>query len=411
MPNVVKWAILATLIGVVVGASTAFFLNVLGLGSRMMAGQPYYFLVLPLAFLASWLVVSRWAPQYDGHGTEKIVESINRGNGEAPLVPGIVKLCATVITIASGGSAGKEDAGAQIGAAAASIIADLSSFSDSDRRMIAICGISAGFAAVFGAPLAGAVFGVEIAAVGGMFYLALLPAVISGVVGYNISLILGTAYPSYPAAVPQMFGAVPLLEAVGAGLFFGVVAFILIETLNCCRRLFEVHAVPKAAKVLLGGAAVALIGLFSTAYLGLGTIDSVLQGGGVAPYSSLLKILATSITLNFGGSGGIVTPIFFIGSTAGSLYAQALGLNLATYAEIGLVGVLAAAANAPIAAIILSIELFGPAIAPSATIACVVSFMIVGRRSVYPSQLTAKPPEARGAVEGKVRQLLHLDDN
>ena len=432
--SVVKWVFLASIVGILVGASTAIFLDALGISTQVMSSQPYYFLALPLAFVASSLLVSKLAPEAEGHGTEKVIEAIHKKNGKISpsVIP--VKLCATVITLATGGSAGKEGPCAQIGAGIASLLADIFSFSDNDRKKIVICGISAGFATVFGTPIAGAVFGVEVLVVGGLFYTALLPSLIAGLIGFQTAIALGIKYPSYQIAIAPNFGGVPMLEVIGAGIFFGIIAFIFIEVLRYFHRLSQELKLSKSIKALIGGASVALIGLlFSTAYLGLGlgTIYSAVQGESIAPAAAFLKILATSITLNFGGSGGIVTPIFFIGSTAGSLYAQLLGLNLATFAAIGFVSLLAAATNAPIAAILMSIELFGPAIAPFAAISCIVSYVTVGHRSVYPSQLlnlaksdslelqgnSIDDPQVRlkkgkrlNPVEKKLTRALHLDN-
>jgi H+/Cl- antiporter ClcA len=148
-----------------------------------------------------------------------------------------------------------------------------------------------------------------------------------------------------------------------------------------------------------GTCLVIFVYIFSNRYLGLGleTIESCLTGNSPEWYAFLIKPLFTSITLNFGGSGGIVTPIFFIGATAGVTFAQLLNLNTATFAAIGFASVLAGSANTPIAASIMAVELFGPAIAPYATVACVVSFLITGHRSVYPSQVLSisKAPSLR----------------
>ena len=159
--------------------------------------------------------------------------------------------------------------------------------------------------------------------------------------------------------------------------------------------------------------------LFSTRYLGLGleTITAIpRRAGSVPPGAFLLKILFTAITLGFGGSGGIITPIFFIGATAGSAFGRSLGFDPALFAAIGMVGLLAGAANTPISASIMAIELFGPEIAPYAAVACVISFLMTGHRSVYPSQVlslaksssltVAKGSEMRdaGNVEFHARQ-------
>src|SRR5208283_2868435 len=146
---------------------------------------------------------------------------------------------------------------------------------------------------------------------------------------------------------------------------------------------------------------VVLAWIFSKQYLGLGldTIQLTLSGGDIVWYAFILKIIFTMITLSLGGSGGIITPIFFIGATAGSLFATTLGLDRATFAAIGLVGLLAGATNTPIAASIMAMELFGPQIAPYAAVACVVSFLIAGHRSVYPSQVLAIRKSASVNVE------------
>jgi H+/Cl- antiporter ClcA len=145
-------------------------------------------------------------------------------------------------------------------------------------------------------------------------------------------------------------------------------------------------------KGLLGGTVLILLTLFlSTDYLGLGldTIEATLAGAGIVWYAFAAKMIFTCITLTFGGSGGMVTPIFFIGATFGSLLAAILGVDPATFAAIGMVALLAGAANTPIAASILSVELFGSQIAPYAAVACVTSFLMTGHRSVYPSQIFA----------------------
>ena len=132
--------------------------------------------------------------------------------------------------------------------------------------------------------------------------------------------------------------------------------------------------------------------LLGDRYLGLGltTVESMLNGTSVGTgYDPLVKMVATAITLSFGGSGGIVTPIFFIGATAGSFLAGAFGLDPATGAALGMVGTLAGCANTPISASVMAIELFGATLSPYAAVTCIVSFLIVGHRSVYPSQILA----------------------
>jgi len=388
--SVTKWIGLATIVGLIVGLATSGFLKLLNLSTDYTSGFPYFYLLLPLAFAASTLLIKKLSPQAEGHGTEKVIESIHTRSGkiDPSVVP--VKVVATIITLASGGSAGKEGPCAQIGGGLSSLFADIFPFSDRDRKKLVICGISGGFAAVFGTPIAGAIFGVEVLFVGALLYDVLLPSFIAGITAYQISVLMGAEYFHSVILFEPIFTEVFFLKVLLAGVFFGLCSFLLIEILNAGKKISHSLKMRPAFKALLGGTAIVLLALiFSREYLGLGLDGIEAALGGQAPpwYAFILKPLFTSLTLNFGGSGGIVTPIFFIGSAAGSTYANWIGADVATFAAIGFVAVLAGAANTPIAASIMAVEVFGPALAPYATVACVVSYLMTGHRSVYPSQI------------------------
>ncbi|MCX7720690.1 MAG: chloride channel protein [Dictyoglomus thermophilum] len=268
-----------------------------------------------------------------------------------------IKLIGTIITISAGGSAGKEGPSAQIGAGLASIFADIFKLDDRDRKKLVICGISAGFASVFGTPIAGAIFGIEVLIVGNMFYEALLPSFIAGIVSFQISSKLGISYFYHPLRINYSFNELHFIEAIIAGIFLGLVSIIFIETLNFFEDMSKKLKIWAPVKGLIGGSILVLLTLiFSENFLGLGmdTIESALKGEKIAWYFFLIKIIFTSITLSFGGSGGIITPIFFIGATAGSFLANFLHFDRATLSAIGMINLLASATNTPIASSILS---------------------------------------------------------
>ena len=157
--SIIKWVILATIAGAVVGIATTIFLKLLNLSTDFCRQWPYWFWLLPVALFVSTVLVKYLAPEAKGHGTEKVIEAIHKRAGKIPILVVPIKLLATIITLAFGGSAGKEGPCAQIGAGITSLFGDLLRFDDHDRKKLVICGISAGFAAVFGTPIAGSIFG------------------------------------------------------------------------------------------------------------------------------------------------------------------------------------------------------------------------------------------------------------
>jgi len=390
--SICKWCVLATVVGICVGLATAVFLKALDYSITLTDRAPYYFLLLPVALFVSSTLTKYLAPDAEGHGTAMIIASLHKRSGKIRPLSVLVKLAAVLITIGAGGSAGKEEPGAQLGAGLSSLFADIFKFDDVDRRKLVICGVSAGFASVFGTPLAGAIFGVEVLFIGSLLYDVLLPAFIAGIVSYQMSASLGITYFHAPLQFVPVFSVFFLAKVILAGIFFGLISLFLIEFHNLTERASGRLRIWAPFKGIIGGAILVLLTLiFSTQYLGLGldTTQAILQGQNSVWYAFIVKIVFTTVTLDFGGSGGIITPIFFIGSSAGCLFSQIFGLNSETFAAIGLVSVLAGATNTPIAASIMSVELFGPAIAPYAAIACVVSYIMSGHRSIYPSQVIA----------------------
>jgi len=400
--SILKWFVIASVVGVLVGLSTTAFLKVLRWSTTYADNYSYFFLLLPVAFFLSSFITKYLAPEAEGHGTEKVIEAIHRRSGHINVLVVPVKLFTTVVTLAAGGSAGKEGPCAQIGGGISSVLADIFKFDNADRKKLVICGISAGFASVFGTPIAGAIFGIEVLFIGIILYDVLLPSFIAGVIGYQVSAAFGIEYFYHPIKFVPAFSELFFAKVVLAGIFFGICSLTLIEGMKFFKKLADKITIWEPLKGVIGGTALVVLALiFSTKYLGLGleTIESALEGQSVAWWSVPVKIVFTCITLTFGGSGGMVTPLFFVGATAGSLFANLMGLDLATFAGIGMVCLLAGSANTPIAASILAVELFGPEVAPYAAVACVASFLMTGHRSVYPSQVLAMKKSSSIDVE------------
>lgn len=388
-----KWAVLGAVAGVCVGAGTRAFLWSLAVSSNLVdraftGGVRPYFL-LPLALPACVWLVRSFAPSAKGHGTEAVIAAIHKRDGKVDWRVAPIKLLATVTTLAVGGSVGKEGPCAQIGAAITSLFADLLRLEDKDRRRLVICGVGAGFAAVFGTPVSGALFGIEVLYLGRIEYPVLFPCLVAGIIAH---LVCGVSAP-----VAALRGDLSLLGhgevvplAIGFGAVFGLIALLLIESMRGLDRLllrFKRHPYRVAAA---GGAVLALFYLaVGEEYAGLGVpvIEASLAGTAqLVALAFFFKIVATSVTLEAGGSGGIVTPLFFIGATSGVALANATDLDPGVLAAFGFVSVLAAAANTPIAAAVMGMELLPHDLGVYAALCAGTAFLFVGHRSVYASQ-------------------------
>jgi len=398
--SVSKWLILSSIIGVVIGATVTLFLKILQYAENSQALLPFsYYYLLPIALpLTVWLV-KKFAPDAEGHGTEKVIEAIHKKNGKIELAVIPVKLFTTVLTIFSGGSVGKEGPGAQIGAGMASFISDLFKFKDEDRKTLVICGIGAGFASVFGTPIAGAIFGVEVLIIGLIRYDVLMPSFIAGFAAFSTAQYLGIEYTYFNIGFVHDvdFNWVLIIEVVIAGIFFGIISDVTITMIKRIGRVVKKIPLNAYLKAFLGGIVLILLSLVvGESYFGLGldTINTIFQSTTppaepIPWYSFILKTIFTSITLGVGGSGGIVTPIFFIGATSGEWFGTLMGHNIAFFAALGFISVLAGTTNAPIAATIMAMELFGLEVAHYAAISVVISFLTTGHRSVFASQILA----------------------
>lgn len=399
--SVLKWVFLSSLIGVIIGAVVTLFLNILQYSDASHALLPFhYYYLLPFALVLTVWLVRTFAPTAEGHGTEKVIDAVHKDYGRINVAVIPIKIFVTVLTIFTGGSVGKEGPAAQIGAGVASALSTLLKFSKHDRKKLVICGISAGFASVFGTPIAGAIFGVEVLIIGVIMYDVLLPSFIAGFAAFTTAQLLGIDYTYFDLHFYQDVALdLPLIaKVVLAGLFFGFISDFLVTSLNRSHRYIKELPFHPYLKAFVGGLTIiGLTMLFGEQYLGLGldTIADILNpdpqfAQNLPWYNFLLKTLFTSITLGVGGSGGIITPIFYIGASSGHAFATIIDpQHVALFAALGFVSVLAGATNAPIAATIMAVELFGLEMAHYAALSAVISFLISGHRSVFPSQILA----------------------
>lgn len=404
--SITKWILISSSIGALIGAIVSFFLKILEYCENSRSTLPFdYYYTLPFALVITVFIVKKFAPSAQGHGTEKVIEAVHKKSGKMNLSVVPVKLLATVITIFSGGSVGKEGPGAQIGAASASFIASLFKFSNKDRKKMVICGISAGFASVFGTPLAGAIFGVEILIVGALMYDILLPSIVAGFSAFFVAKMFGISYTYFDISFYTVFdfNYVLIAKILLGGIFFGLVADFIITVLRFIHSYVDEIKLNYLLKAFIGGIIIVILTLIvGDEYLGLGfeTIKESLSSSftdheSIPWYAFVLKTIFTALTLGFGGSGGVITPIFYVGATSGNFFGWLVDGYIPLFAALGFVSVLAGATSAPIAAMIMAVELFGMNVAHYAALSIIIAFLMTGHRSVFPSQvLSMKKSEA-----------------
>jgi H+/Cl- antiporter ClcA len=302
----------------------------------------------------------------------------------APLV-----LVGTVISHLFGASVGREGTAVQMGGALADQLTPLFKLKHEDRRLLLMAGISAGFASVFGTPLAGAVFALEVLASGRMRYEALLPCVIAAVMADQVGLWWGVQHTAY------VLGSVPhitpwlLLVMVLAGVAFGLVGRTFAVSTHALSTWTKQRVAYAPLRPMLGGAVVAgaVLTFGADRYIGLGIPVMLEAFTQPLPATDFLaKMAFTIVSLGTGFKGGEVTPLFYIGATLGNALAPLLHAPFALLAAVGFVAVFAGAANAPLAATLMAMELFGAEVGLFAGLACTTSYMSSGHAGIYRSQ-------------------------
>ncbi len=408
--HLIKWLFLAAIVGILVGATSTGFVLALNLAIKTVSHTGWSFWLLPFGLALSAWLTSALVPEAGGQGVERVIRAIHLHSGKMrwQVIP--AKIAATILTIGAGGSAGNVGPCVQIGSGLSSFLADTLQFDSYDRKTAVICGLSAGFAAIFGAPLAGALFGLEALFVGSLAYQVLFPSVIAALVGHLTAVFLGMPDMNFVASPFPQFNTTLLLLSLVAGATFGIISMIFVECLNGGKRiLYYMPASPPIQGIIGGGLLLSIAWLASPEVLGLGkeTIQRALEGGTIVWALILGKILTTALTLNMGGSGGIILPICFVGATSGSALGWLLGQDPSIFAALGLAGLLAGAINTPLTAFVLGIEFFGVNSGPYLLLSCTMAYLLSGHRSAIPTQLLqfSKAPTLQGPINQEIGEL------
>ena len=404
--NSAKWVLLAIPLGILVGTSCAAFLWLLDFVTNVRFQHPWLLWFLPVAGAAVGWMYLRFGKSVEC-GNNLIIDEIHSPGGGVPLRMAPLVFIGTIVTHLFGGSVGREGTAVQMGGSIAGELARrIPRLGREQVSILLMTGIAAGFAGVFGTPVAGMIFAMEVLVIGRMNYSALLPCLLAAIASDQTCLAWGIDHTHYHVASMLPAGSLSQVAAfdgrlmaitVVAGIVFGLTSLLFSQMAHGVAWLFKRYVQWPILRPVLGGLLIiVLVQCVGTSdFLGLGvsspdktavTIVSTFQPGGAHAWSWLWKLVFTVIALGGGFKGGEVTPLFFIGSALGHSLAVLFGAPVDLMAALGFVSVFAGATNTPLACTVMAVELFGGEYLYYFATSCVLAFLFSGHSGIYTSQ-------------------------
>lgn len=387
MTSLIKWLVLAVLTGLSVGFISSLFARVLKFVTNYRTEHFWVFFLLPVSGLIIVFLYQKFG-QEDG-GTNQVLSTI-RSQDDVPFRSAPLIFVSTILTHFAGGSAGREGAAIQLGGSIGNQLGSWFHLDEEDRHVMVMCGMSAAFSAVFGTPMAAAVFAMEVVSVGVMYYAALLPCVIASIIAAEFATGVGLNPETFPVArIPQLSLESGLKMAViAAGC--GLLSILFCVALKAVSGIYGKYLKNPYLRVCVAGCLViGITMLLGTGdYMGAGNelIAKAVEQGKARPLDFLWKMILTAITMRAGYRGGEIVPAFSVGATFGCVAGGLLGFSPEVAAAASMVALFCGVTNCPIASMLISFELFGFSGAAYYLIAISISYALSGYYSLYKDQ-------------------------
>ncbi len=384
-----KWCLCAVLIGAVVGCVGTLFHYLIKVSAETFAMSNLKMVwLLPLVGVAIVGAYKTCGMDND-KGTNMILVSV-RSEEKPPIFTAPLIFFSTVLTHLAGGSAGREGAAIQMGGGIGYQIGRLLRLDEKDQKLIIMCGMSAAFSALFGTPVTAAVFSMEVISVGAMYYSALVPSVISALVGFCVATRFGVEKTFFALDYIPAINIPSVVRVTILAVLCGLLSIVFCIAMHGTGKLLKKAYPNQFIKILVCSALLINLTYFvgSGDYNGAGMalINDAVLDGRTMPQAFALKLLFTAITLGAGFRGGEIVPSFVVGATFGCLVAPVLGISGTFAAAVGMIAVFCGVTNCPITSIILSVEMFGPKGLIFFAVAVATSYMLSGYYGLYMGQ-------------------------
>lgn len=400
LTHVGRWVVLSSFVGATAGILSAAFIEALDWTTDMRGENKWLLLLLPLA----GLVVGS-AYHYLGKGLERgsnlLIDQIHEHSEWIPVRMSVLIFACSVITHLFGGSSGREGAALQLAAGATDPISKRLGLNEHDRSIMLITAIAGGFGSVFGVPVTGAVFALEVQRVGQVRYEAIIPAFVASIVGDAVVRALGVHHTHFPALPGFGWSATIAWQLAVLGVIAGLVAMSFVFLTHTVRDTMNKFVAWYPARPMIGGVIVAALMLAFgwRDYSGLSVHLASNAFAGSTEGDFWVKLLLTALTIGTGFVGGEFIPLFVTGALLGATFGSVLGVSIPFFAMVGAVAVLAGGTNTPLAMVFLGVELFGGSGAIVFAVACVIAYSTSGHKGIYHAQpIAAHKSGLRGNV-------------